>query len=120
MSRRWDYTRWDGTQSGSEDEAESLFAQLADDLLYHGDPDAALRRLLTSGFRDSDGERIQGMRELMDHLRRRRQEELERGQLDGAFGEIARELEEVLAPSTPHWRLWQKRHATPVTSVGER
>jgi uncharacterized protein with von Willebrand factor type A (vWA) domain len=96
VSRHWDYTRWDGTQSGFEDEAESLFAQLADDLLYHGDPDAALRRLLTSGFRDSDGERVQGMRELMDHLRRRRQEELERGQLDGAFGEIARELEEAL------------------------
>ncbi len=97
MTRRWDYSRWDGTQRGFEDEVDSLFGQLADDLLYHGDPDAALRRLLTSGFRRADGERVQGMRELMERLRRRRQEELEKGDLGGVFGEIAQELEEVLA-----------------------
>ena len=97
MIRRWDYSRWDGTQRGFEDEVDSLFGQLADDLLYHGDPDAALRRLLTSGFRRADGEHVQGMRELMERLRQRRQEELERGDLGGVFGEIAQELEEVLA-----------------------
>jgi uncharacterized protein with von Willebrand factor type A (vWA) domain len=97
MTRRWQYSRWDGTQRGFEDEVDSLFGQLADDLLYHGDPDAALRRLLNAGFRHPDGERVQGMRELMERLRRRRQEELERGELGGAFHEIARELEEVIS-----------------------
>jgi uncharacterized protein with von Willebrand factor type A (vWA) domain len=97
VNRRWEYRRWDGTQRGFEDEVDSLFGQLADDLLYHGDPDAALRRLINSGFRDSNGERIQGMRELMERLRKRRQEELDRGELGGAFHEIARELEEVLS-----------------------
>ncbi|HUC36816.1 MAG TPA: hypothetical protein VMR97_06820, partial [Acidimicrobiales bacterium] len=97
MGSRWDYSRWDGTQRGFEDEVDSLFEQLADDLLYHGDPDAALRRLLTSGYRYPDGERVQGMRELMERLRRRRQEELESGDLGGAFAEIAQELEEVVA-----------------------
>jgi len=96
LTRRWDYRRWDGTQRGFEDEVDSLFAQLADDLLYHGDPDAALRRLLTSGFQRPDGERVQGMRELMERLRQRRREELESGELGGAFQEIAQELEEVL------------------------
>jgi len=97
VTRRWQYTRWDGTQRGFEDEVDSLFAQIADDLLYHGDPDAALRRLLNTGFRYPDGERVQGMRELMEQLRRRRQEELESGELGGAFQEIAQEIEEVLA-----------------------
>jgi uncharacterized protein with von Willebrand factor type A (vWA) domain len=97
VNRRWDYRRWDGTQRGFEDEVDSLFGQLADDLLYHGDPDAALRRLINSGFRDSNGERVQGMRELMERLRQRRQEELDKGELGGAFHEIARELEEVLS-----------------------
>jgi uncharacterized protein with von Willebrand factor type A (vWA) domain len=96
MSPRWKYTRWDGTQRGFEDEVDSLFAQIADDLLYHGDPDAALHRLLTSGFQSPDGDHVQGLRELMDRLRRRRKEELDRGQLGGTFREIARELEEVL------------------------
>ncbi len=97
MSHRFEYSRWDGTQRGFEDEVDSLFGQLADDLLYHGDPDAALRRLINSGFRDPNGERVQGLRELMERLRRRRQEELESGELPGAFHEIARELGEVVS-----------------------
>jgi uncharacterized protein with von Willebrand factor type A (vWA) domain len=97
VTRRWEYRRWDGTQRGFEDEVDELFAELADDLLYHGDPDAALRRLLTSGFRGPDGERVQGLRELMERLRRQRQEELDRGDLGGAFHEIAEELEQVVA-----------------------
>ena len=97
MTRRWDYRRWDGTQRGFEDDVDSLFSELADDLLYHGDPDAALRRLLTSGFQRPDGEQVEGLRELMERLRQRRQEELERGDLGGAFHEIAQELDDVVA-----------------------
>ena len=96
MTRRWEYRRWDGTQTGFEDEVDALFSELADDLLYHGDPDAALRRLLTSGFERPDGEQVQGLRELMERLRQQRQEELERGELGGAFEDIARELEDVV------------------------
>ncbi|MGA2522006.1 MAG: VWA domain-containing protein, partial [Acidimicrobiales bacterium] len=97
MTSHWEYRRWDGTQRGFEDEVDALFSELTDDLLYHGDPDAALRRLLTSGFRGADGERVQGLRELMERLRQQRQEELDRGDLGGAFEEIARELEEVVS-----------------------
>ncbi|HXW35506.1 MAG TPA: hypothetical protein VEJ87_13085 [Acidimicrobiales bacterium] len=97
MTRRWSYMRWDGTQRGVTDDVDDLFAQLADDLLYHGDPDTALRRLLTSGFERPDGERIQGLRELMERLRRARQEELDRGDLGGPFQEIQEQLEQVVA-----------------------
>ncbi|HZT52920.1 MAG TPA: hypothetical protein VE995_00900, partial [Gaiellaceae bacterium] len=96
MIHRWEYRRWDGSQRGLIDDIDDLFADLADDLLYHGDPDAALRRMLNSGYRRPDGERVQGLRELMDRLRQRRQEELDRGDLGGAFHEIAQELEEVV------------------------
>jgi uncharacterized protein with von Willebrand factor type A (vWA) domain len=97
MTSRWSYRRWDGSQPGFEDEIDALFSELSDDLLYHGDPDAALRRLLSSGFTRPDGERIQGLREMMEKLRQQRQEELDRGELGGAFEEIARELEQVIA-----------------------
>ncbi len=96
MPKRWDYRAWDGTQAGMVDEVDALFAELADDLLYHGDPDAALRRLLTKGYRSADGERVQGLRELMERLRQRRQEELESGDLGGAFHELAEELEKIV------------------------
>jgi uncharacterized protein with von Willebrand factor type A (vWA) domain len=97
VTNRWSYRRWDGSQRGFEDEVDALFSELSDDLLYHGDPDAALRRLLNSGFNRPDGERVQGLREMMERLRQRRQEELDRGDLGGAFEEIARELDEVVA-----------------------
>src|SRR5271167_1327015 len=97
MTNRWSYRRWDGSQRGFEDEVDELFSELSDDLLYHGDPDAALRRLLNSGFERADGERIQGLRELLERLRQQRQEELNRGHLGGGFEEIAKVLEEVIA-----------------------
>ncbi|HEY5252987.1 MAG TPA: VWA domain-containing protein [Acidimicrobiales bacterium] len=97
MTSRWSYRRWDGTQTGFEDEIDALFSELSDDLLYHGDPDAALRRLLSSGFERPDGERVQGLREMMERLREQRQEELNRGELGGAFQEMAQELDQVIA-----------------------
>ncbi len=96
MNGGWDYSRWDGTQRGVADDIDDLFGELADDLLYHGDPDAALRRLLNSGFERPDGERIQGLRELMERLRQARQEELDRGELEGSYREMAEELGQVL------------------------
>jgi uncharacterized protein with von Willebrand factor type A (vWA) domain len=94
--RRWTYSRWDGTQSGITDDIDSLFDEIADDLLYHGDPDAALRRMLNSGFR-RPGEQVQGLRDLMSRLKQRRQQELDRYDLGGPYREIAEELEQVLA-----------------------
>ena len=90
------YSRWDGTQVGFELDADTVFEQITDDLLYHGDLHAALRRLLQSGFQDRDGNWVQGVRELLDRLRRERQERLDRFDLGGVYDEIARELGEVV------------------------
>src|SRR5438128_10759647 len=68
------YSRWDGTQTGFDIDADSIFGEITDDLLYHGDLNAALRRLMQSGFRDRNDERVKGMRELMEQLRRRRRD----------------------------------------------
>ncbi len=90
------YSRWDGTQTGFDIDADDVLAQLTDDLIYHGDLNAALRRLLAEGVRTPDGERLAGLRELLERLRRRRQEELEANDLGGAFSEIARELRKIV------------------------
>ena len=90
------YSRWDGTQVGFELDADTVFEQITDDLLYHGDLHAALRRLLQSGFQDRDGNWVQGVRELLERLRRERQERLDRFDLGGVYDEIARELGEVV------------------------
>ncbi len=90
------YSRWDGSQVGFEVDAEDVFAEITDDLLYHGDLNAALRRMLQSGFRDRNGDQVQGIREMLEKLRRKRRDELERYDLGGVYDDIAQELREVV------------------------
>ena len=40
MASRFTYSRWDGTQQGFELDADLLFDELTDELLYHGDVNA--------------------------------------------------------------------------------
>jgi uncharacterized protein with von Willebrand factor type A (vWA) domain len=96
MARRLTYSRWDGTQTGFELDADDLMAQLNDDLLYHGDLNAALRKMMQNGFTDKNGERVAGMQELLQKLRERRQQRLEENNLGGVYDEVNDALNEVL------------------------
>jgi uncharacterized protein with von Willebrand factor type A (vWA) domain len=96
MANRFTYSRWDGTQRGFDLDADLLFDQLTDELLYHGDVNAALRRMMQDGMRDADGNRLDGLRDLMDKLRQERQERLDRSNLGGVYDEIARELDDIV------------------------
>lgn len=96
MTARFTYSRWDGTQKGFELDADGLFEEITDELLYHGDLNSALRRLMQQGMRDRNGERIQGLREMMERVRSARQERLDRGDLGGVYGEIAEELDDIV------------------------
>jgi len=96
MPWRHRYTPWDGTQSGFELDADELFAQITDDLLYHGDLNSALRRLLQSGFETPDGEQVQGLRQLLEQLRRRKRDTLDRHDLGGVYDDIAERLRDVV------------------------
>ena len=96
MASRFRYSRWDGTQKGFDLDAEQLMAEITDDLLYHGDLNAALRRMMQSGLRDRNGDRLQGIREMLEKLRRKRKDTLERYDLGGVYDDIAEELREVV------------------------
>jgi uncharacterized protein with von Willebrand factor type A (vWA) domain len=93
---RFRYSRWDGTQVGFDLDADAIFEEITDDLLYHGDLNAALRRLMQQGFQDPDGRDVQGMRELMQRLRDARRERLENTNLGGVYDEIADALRDVV------------------------
>ncbi len=96
MARRLSYSRWDGTQVGFEVDADDVMAQINDDLLYHGDINAALRKMLQEGFKDKMGEQVQGLREMLEKLRQRREETLENYDLGGVYEEIAQALRELV------------------------
>src|SRR6476620_9548727 len=90
------YSAWDGSQVGFDLDADALLSEMADELLYHGDLNAALRRLLQQGFRDRNGEQLMGMREMLERLRQRRREELESRNLGGVVDDIQRQLDDIL------------------------
>ena len=96
MSARFTYSRWDGTQSGFSMEADEVLGELTDDLLFHGDINAALRRMMREGMQDADGNRIEGLREMMDKIRQRKKEIEESGDLGGVYSEIADALRDII------------------------
>ena len=69
---RANYSRWDGTQEVGDLSGDDVLRRLMDDLLEHGDPDQALRRLMQRGYRDASGRDVAGLRELLDRVRQRR------------------------------------------------
>jgi uncharacterized protein with von Willebrand factor type A (vWA) domain len=77
-------------------DAEGILGELTDDLLYHGDLNAALRRLMREGMTDADGNRIEGLREMMERIRQRKQELEESGDLGGVYSEIAEALKDIV------------------------
>ncbi len=96
MPARFTYSRWDGTQTGFNLDADGILEELTDDLLYHGDLNAALRRLMREGMTDPDGNRIEGLREMMKRIRDRKKELEESGDLGGVYSEIADALKDII------------------------
>ena len=96
MAKRFEYSRWDGTQTGFEFDAEAAFDELTDELLYHGDVNAALRRMMQEGMTDRNGERLAGLRELLEQLRAERQKRLENSDLGGVYDEIKDQLDDII------------------------
>ncbi|MEZ5412508.1 MAG: hypothetical protein R2761_31020 [Acidimicrobiales bacterium] len=96
VGQRYRYSRWDGSQKGFDFDAFDVLNELTDDLMYHGDPLAALRRLMQEGFEDRNGERVQGLREMLERLRRERQERLQNHDLGGVYDEVNEALNELV------------------------
>lgn len=95
-SVRQRYSRWDGSQEGELPDSGELFSQLAEDVFHGWDFESALRRLLSQGFKDSDGRQLRGLEDLLEQLREQRQEKLERYNLDGLFKNIEERLDRIL------------------------
>ena len=89
------YSRWDGTQKLDLD-ADQLLSAMTDDLLYAGDPWRARRRMMQQGARMPEGGRMPGLRDLLERLKRQRQERLQRYDLGSSLDDIKKKLDEVM------------------------
>ncbi|CAN5624887.1 VWA domain-containing protein [soil metagenome] len=90
------YTRWDGTQLLDPLSADDLMGAMSDELMRDGDLMNALRRLFWEGVERPDGERMAGLRELMNRLRQERQSQLNRYDLGSVLDDIRERLQDVI------------------------
>ncbi|HEU5301384.1 MAG TPA: VWA domain-containing protein [Acidimicrobiia bacterium] len=95
-TRGFRYSAWDGSQKGFDLDADALLDEMTDDLLYHGDLHASLRRLMQQGMKDRNGEDLMGLRDMLQKLREQRREMLDRYDLGGVYEDIAEQLREVV------------------------
>ena len=93
--RSFQYSRWDGTQSLDEFNAESTLDALSEDYLRHGDLRRALERLRQMGYTTRDGQRRMGMQDLLNRVRERRKQQMQRYDMSGVMDQIQEQLERV-------------------------
>ena len=90
------YSQWDGTQEIPALDAEDVLKALSDDLMNFGDLQHALRNLMQRGMRTPQGDRMQGLRDLLQQLRQQRRQRLDQFDLGGVMEDIQRRLREIL------------------------
>jgi len=98
LPRHARFSRWDGSQQLPDLDADEILRALSDDMMAEGDLASALRRLMERGWQSGDATRpdLNGLQDLMDRLRQRRQDLRERYGLDDVLGDIRRELGEIV------------------------
>jgi uncharacterized protein with von Willebrand factor type A (vWA) domain len=93
---RYRYSRWDGTQNIEPFTESELMDHLADQLLDGNDLSSIMRELLRRGGRLPSGRQMPGMRDILDRLKQRRQQQLQRYNLDSVMDDIKQQLDEVI------------------------
>jgi uncharacterized protein with von Willebrand factor type A (vWA) domain len=90
------YSRWDGTQDVPDLDADDVLDEIADDILGYGDLKSALQRLMQKGMQPRDGQRMPGLKDLLERLRQQRQERMSRYDLGSSLEDIAKKLDDVV------------------------
>src|SRR4051795_13734991 len=95
MSPIFSYGAWDGSQHVLDVDAESLLEAMSDDLLEEGDLWRALQRLFRQGAQNQEGQRMPGLQDLLQQLRQKRQQQLQRSNLGDTLKDIREKLEQI-------------------------
>ena len=96
LFRTYRYSRWDGTQNIFDLDADRLMDLLADDVLNNGDILQALRDLLRQGMQNRDGQPMPGLRQLMEQLKDRRRQQMQRHNMDSVLDDLKERLDDII------------------------
>ncbi len=90
------YSEWDGTQELFELDADELMKHLERYLMPYGDLTYALRALQRGGITDRQGRRLPSLEDLLDRLRQRRQQQLDKYNLGSILDDIRKRLDNIV------------------------
>ena len=90
------YSQWDGSQQVFDPNQDDLMEALAEDLMEHGDINRALRDMMRRGMQMPDGQRLDGLRDMMERLRRQRQQQLQRHNMEHTMDDLKEKLQDIL------------------------
>jgi uncharacterized protein with von Willebrand factor type A (vWA) domain len=80
---RYGFRRFGDDDDFDDLDADELLRLLGDDFMESGDLDEAMDRLLRDGFNDTEGNRIEGLRDLLERARAKRRELEQQADPDG-------------------------------------
>lgn len=89
---RYRYSRWDPLQEAIPFDVDQLMDHLSDRVLEDGDIDVLLQRLCQRGTADQEGNQIKGLQDLWRDLQKKRQELLEKYDLDSLYQSLRDQL----------------------------
>ncbi len=92
---RMRYSSWDGTQDIGFTQ-DDLMDHVAQEMLETGDLRGVLKRLMQRGADFASGRRMEGLQNLLERLRKRREENLDRYNLGGMMDDIKERLDRVV------------------------
>ena len=96
LNRKYKYSQWDGTQQIFDPTGEDIMDELSEALLSDSDVTRALRNLLQRGMQNDQGQRMQGLQEMLERIRGQRQERMEKYNLDSVMDDIKNKLDQVI------------------------
>ena len=109
MPVRYGYRRFGDDDDFDDLDVEELLSHLADDFMESGDLDEAMDRLLREGYTSDDGERVEGLRELLERTRAKRRELEQQADPDGEMQRYRDWLEDIEAMEVERTRRTQRR-----------
>ena len=97
MPVRYGFRRFGEGDDFDDLDVEEMLALLADDFMENGDLEEAMDRLLREGFTTDSGERVEGLREILERTRQKRRELEQQADPDGEMQRYREWLEDIEA-----------------------
>src|SRR3972149_5839353 len=89
------YSEWDGSQELFNMDADELMDKVGDDLMSNQNLSDILKRMMRNGMQNRQGKRLPGLQDMMQKLRQKRQDQLDKYDLGSIVDEIREKLNEI-------------------------